>query len=228
MDAAGGQLRCRSDATVKMTAQRLSPPCIAVQSWGQLDLEIQSKNSSTLAHLGVVLPKGVVRGHPNPLHSKLAARLRAARKRASLSASRLALDAGLSDGVVRHIEDVGGIPSVQTVERLAAVLDISAAWLAFGPPSSRLPPPTELCEPTDSFAARLTAARALRGLSRKALAKAAELSLTAVTGLESGQVPNVATVERLAKALKIAPGWLAFGPAAAEAQTMSVPLTLGR
>lgn len=198
-------------------------------AWGQLDLEFKSEISPTLATLGVVLPKGVVRGHPNPLHSKLAARLRAVRKRADVSASRLAIDAGLSDGVVRHIEDAGGVPSVQTVGRLAAVLGISAAWLAYGPPSPRLHQPSELTDTPATFAERLTAARTLCGLSRKALAKAAELSLTAVTGLESGQVPNIATVERLAKALKIAPGWLAFGAEPlAPAQTISTPLPLDR
>lgn len=185
--------------------------------------------SPTLARTGVVLPKGVVRGHPNPLHLKLAARLRSARKRANLSASRLALDAGLSDGVVRHIEDVGGVPGLLTVERLATILGISAAWLAYGPPSPRLKQPSELPDTLATFAERLTAARMLRGLSRKALSKAAELSLTAISGLESGQVPNVATVERLAKALEIAPGWLAFGPEpSCESQTISSPPPLGR
>jgi transcriptional regulator with XRE-family HTH domain len=176
-----------------------------------------------------VLPKGVVRGRPNPLHLKLAARLRAARKRANVSASRLALDAGLSDGVVRHIEDAGGVPGLQTVERLAGILGISAAWLAYGPPSPRLQRPSELIETIATFAERLTAARTLRGLSRKALAKAADLSLTAVSSLESGQVPSVATVERLAKVLKISPGWLAFGAEPSNpAQTISSPPPLDR
>jgi transcriptional regulator with XRE-family HTH domain len=205
----------------------ISSPSIAVASWGQVDLDISTDIPSTLATSGVVLPKGVVRGHPNPLHLKLALRLRTARRRSKLSASRLALDAGLSDGVVRHIEDAGGIPGVTTVERLATALGLSAAWLAFGPPSPRLPVPQDLTEETASFAERLSAARTLRGLSRKALAKSAELSLTAVSGLEGGQIPNVATVERLARALKISPGWLAFGlETATQAQTMLTPLPL--
>lgn len=179
--------------------------------------------------MGVVLPRGVVRGQPNPLHLKLATRLRAARKRAKLSPSRLALDSGLSDGVVRHIEDAGGVPGLQTVESLAAVLAISPTWLAYGQPSPRLKHPAELTAGPATFAARLAAARTLRGLSRKALAKAAGLSLTAVSGLESGQVPSIATAEKLAKAMKISPGWLAFGTEATHAaQTMSSSLPLER
>ena len=178
---------------------------------------------------GVVLPKAVVRGHPNPLHLKLAARLRAARKRANISPSRLALDAGLSDGVVRHIEDAGGIPGLLTVQRLASLLGISAAWLAYGPPSPRVKHPPELSAALVTFAERLTAARMLRGLSRKALSKAADLSLTAVSGLESGQIPNVATAERLAQALKVSPGWLAFGADPSDVtQTISRLLHLER
>lgn len=176
-----------------------------------------------------MLPKAVVRGHPNPLHLKLAARLRAARKRANISPSRLALDAGLSDGVVRHIEDAGGIPGLLTVQRLASLLGISAAWLAYGPPSPRVKHPPELSAALVTFAERLTAARMLRGLSRKALSKAADLSLTAVSGLESGQIPNVATAERLAQALKVSPGWLAFGADPSDVtQTISRLLHLER
>jgi transcriptional regulator with XRE-family HTH domain len=150
-----------------------------------------------------------------------------ARKKAKLTPSRLALDAGLSDGVVRHIEDAGGVPGIQTVERLAAVLDISPAWLAYGPPQKRLAQPSELAPFTGNFARRLLAARTLRGLSRKALAQLAELSLTAVSDLESGRVPNVATAERLAKALKLSPGWLAFGAEPApQGQIISSPSSL--
>ncbi len=212
---------------MKQTAQRLSLSSISISSWGQVDLDLSNVISSTWVVCSVVLPKGVVRGQPNPLYQKLAARLRMARRHVKLSASRLALDAGLSDGVVRHIEDAGGIPGLQTVERLATVLGISAAWLTYGPSSPKLKHPPELVVSLGSFAERLSAARALRGLSRKALAKTAELSLTAVSGLESGQVPNVATAERLAKALRISPGWLAFGAEpSADAQMRSRPLPL--
>ena len=152
-----------------------------------------------------------------------------ARKRAKLTPSRLALDAGLSDGVVRHIEASGGIPGIQTIELLAVVLGVSPSWLAYGPPSKRQPPPPELPDVPASFAERLTAARMLRCLSRKALAKAAELSLSAVSGLENAQLPSVATAERLAKALRVPPGWLAFGAEpTATAQMISDPLPLGR
>lgn len=155
-------------------------------------------------------------------------RLRSARKQAKLTPSRLSLDAGLSDGVVRHIEDEGGVPGLATVQRLADALGISPAWLAYGQAPEKQQPPAGLSD-SATFAERLQAARSTRGLSRKALARETGLSLTAITGLESGQVPSVTNAEKVAKALRVSPGWLAFGgPSATAAQTISSGLLLER
>ena len=46
----------------------------------------------------------------------------------------------------------------------------------------------------------------------RALAKAADVSYQAVLYTESGQtVPRVDTIEAIAVALDVAPGWLAYG-----------------
>lgn len=78
-----------------------------------------------------VIPGLVVRGRKNPLHQGLPARLKQARQAAGLSRRALAARAGLSNPVVRNLE-AGTIPGVDTAERIAQALGISACWLAYG------------------------------------------------------------------------------------------------
>jgi transcriptional regulator with XRE-family HTH domain len=59
-------------------------------------------------------------------------RLKRARKEQGMSARELSLAAGLSPNVVQMIEEQGRLPALDTVERLASVLSVSTAWLAFG------------------------------------------------------------------------------------------------
>mgnify|MGYP001260868965 CR=1 FL=1 len=63
----------------------------------------------------------------------------------------------------------------------------------------------------DTFAARLTFARTVRGASMRALAEDAGISVNTVSKLESGETdPRCGTVAALAAALRIRPAWLAF------------------
>ena len=62
------------------------------------------------------------------------------------------------------------------------------------------------------FADRLRRARRDAGLHAAGLCRAAGLSKSAVLRLEIGPgLPTLPTVEKLARALGLAPGWLAFG-----------------
>lgn len=60
-------------------------------------------------------------------------RLKRARKERGLSARELSLSAGLSPSLVQMIEDQRSrLPGLDTIEKLAMVLGVSTAWLAFG------------------------------------------------------------------------------------------------
>lgn len=65
--------------------------------------------------------------------SKIGKRIAVCRKRAGLSASRLSLEAGLARSHVAAIES-GRNPrlTVETVEKLARVLNVRAGWLVDG------------------------------------------------------------------------------------------------
>jgi transcriptional regulator with XRE-family HTH domain len=65
---------------------------------------------------------------------------------------------------------------------------------------------------SDGLAARLRALREEQGLARFALCRAAGVSAYVVATIEAwGQIPLIDTVEKLARALKVSPGFLAFG-----------------
>lgn len=157
-----------------------------------------------------VIPTGVVRGRQNPRYKGLAARLKKARKAASLSFDSIADAAGITDGsTVVHLErKPGHVPRLDTVEKVAYALGLSPSFLAYG-----LDGDTSRGEAlrADGVAERLQAARRARGLSMRALARLAGLTDTAVRTTEAGiTVPTVATVEEFAKALGVSPAWLAF------------------
>jgi transcriptional regulator with XRE-family HTH domain len=158
-----------------------------------------------------VILTGVTRGRKNPLHFGLPARLEAARFAADLALHTLALDAGLSYSAAYQVS-AGGVPGIDTVERLANVLKVSPSFLAYGEAHEWTPAPAPRHE---GVRGRLEQMRLARGMGRKPLGKASGTSDTAVRGIESGpSVPGVDTVERLAKALKCSPGWLAYGEGA--------------
>lgn len=158
-----------------------------------------------------MLPRAVVRGHRNPLHSKLPERLRKIRKGARYSGSALSTEAELARNAVRDLERAARVPRVDTLERVAAALAVSPAWLAFGEgdPQPWEPSPT-LC--AEGVGERLREARMLRGYSVREVGRLSGTSDTLVRMTETGQtLPNIGKVEALADALSVSPGWLAFG-----------------
>ena len=177
----------------------------------------------------VAVLSSVTCGRKNPLWFGLAARLKSARKQAGLSHHRLGVLAG-GRGVPAAVENSEQIPGIDTVEKLANALGVPACWLAFGndgeepfrkkirrhglTPDS---PEPQLAErpPTADHAdigSRLSEARAAAGLSMRELGRRAELSVQAISLMESGRAfPRVDSCEALATALAVAPCWLAYG-----------------
>lgn len=155
-----------------------------------------------------VLRDDVTRGVKNPLHFGLPRRLRVARLRADLGRQPLSLAAKLAGNAVQRIEVEQRVPSVEAVEKLAAVLRVSPCFLAFG---VERPFDEQAVGRIGELAARLRFAREQSGLSQNALAKAAGVARTMIGYIESGAtMPSVATIELLASALRVSPCWLAF------------------
>lgn len=66
-------------------------------------------------------------------------RLKSLRQKRGLSLNALGIAAGLTYTTIHNIETGRTVPGIDTVEKIADALDISAAWLAFGegePPSA--------------------------------------------------------------------------------------------
>lgn len=150
-----------------------------------------------------------MRGRRNPAYLGLPERLRKARRRNRLGMSAASAESGLSTGTAFRIERRESIPRIDTLERFATALGVSPSWLAYGEGE-------EPAVPAASFVAtvgeRLAAARQQRGLTRKALGIAAQLTGQTVANIETGRmIPQVHTVEMLAGALGVSPSWLAFG-----------------
>lgn len=171
----------------------------------------------------------VARGRKNPLWQGLADRLKRLRDHAGLTQAEVGNAAGCGGSVIHFIE-AGRRPGVDTLARIAAALNVPACWLAFGadgdePFREKIPrpepppaaPPAELLDAKDvvageGLAERLAAARQAARLSMRELGRQAELSVNAISLLESGRgVPRVDSCEALARALQVAPCWLAYG-----------------
>ena len=122
------------------------------------------------------------------------------------------------------------MPTLDTLEALAARLGVSPGWLAYGhegnePFRERYPRPfSEPADPNpddelrifraafEGFPSRLEQARERSGLSMRTLSTAAGISVQAWSNSEAGKVvPRVDTCERMAVALGVAPSWLAYG-----------------
>ena len=157
-----------------------------------------------------VLPEGVVRGRKNPLYTGFSRRLKQARK--ATGQTRFGLTTkmdSLDRGMVATLEQGQRIPRLDTVERIAYVLGLSPAFLAYGIEQECLP--VEQLRAAD-IGSRLRLARVACGLSVLGLAQLADASHTAVGNIErGGTMPSIATVEALAKALNVSPGWLGYG-----------------
>lgn len=163
----------------------------------------------------------MVRGRKNPLHYGLPSRLRKARKTAGLSRKAVVQKVGAGQTAVRDIETNQRLPTVATIARLASALNVSAAHLAYG-----LGEPTSdsTAANTDDMGARLTSVRVERGHTKAALARLVELSPSTVADIENGAQSGVEVVEALASALRVSPGWLAFG----EGSKVLPPIRRGR
>lgn len=156
-----------------------------------------------------MLPRAVVRGRKNPACLGLAGRLQESRQQANLDGKALSLLAGLTHDTVYRIEQQGRFPSVKTVEMLAVALKVSPCWLAYGVQGPCSPVDTPRCL---SLATRLNQARTAGGLSCRVLAVNAGTSSTTISRAEKAETfLGIDTLEKIAKALKVSPCWLAYG-----------------
>lgn len=157
-----------------------------------------------------MIPSGVVRGRKNPLYSGFGQRLKRARRSAKLSHAALARRAGLGSRTTTALLENGErIPRLDTVDKLATALGLSPSSLAFGLDSAG---DSSQALRYEGLPARLTEARLARGLSLRELGRRADASGTLVQQTERGRnVPTLATLEQLAKALAVSPAWLGFG-----------------
>ena len=116
---------------------------------------------------------------------------------------------GMSNSAAFLIERRQTLPRINTIERFAAELCVSASWLAYGEGAEDAVQ-AELT--AGGIGQRLEAARKARGFSRQALGSAAGLTGQTVANIEvHGMIPRVDTVEMLAKALQVTASWLGFG-----------------
>ena len=150
----------------------------------------------------------MVRGHKNPLHHGLPARLRKARRTAELTPKAVVQRMGGDQALVREIEDGQRLPTVGTLARLAAALEVTPAWLAYGIGEPATGQRAATC---DGMGARLQGARLQAGYSKAAAARLVDLSPSAYAKIENGGQSGVDVIESLAKSLGVSPGWLAFG-----------------
>lgn len=150
----------------------------------------------------------VVRGSPNPRHSRLAFRLKKARKQRGLTHLELARGAGVSEATALYVEKGQQLPNVGTVARLALALSVSAAWLAYGLGEQSHGGTVATC---DGMAERLRSARTGCGQTRTDLARLLERTPGTISGIENGGQAGVDTIDQLAKALHVSPAWLAYG-----------------
>jgi transcriptional regulator with XRE-family HTH domain len=167
------------------------------------------KQCPSLRAAGAVLAGIVTRGRPNPLHYRLAERLKQARKAAKMTRQGVSLAAGLSNNTAYFIEVDGRVPGLDVVEKLARTLHLSPSFLAYGLQFPFVASDALVCQ---GMGARLKSARESRGLAIRALARLAGTSDTTIKNAEAGRtIPTVATAEQIAKALGVSPCWLAYG-----------------
>lgn len=174
---------------------------------------------------------GVTRGKKNPLYQALSRRIAMLRSAAELTQHELAEMAQLTRQAVSLIESGQRTAKISTVESLATALGISPAYLAFGEEGEQLwrkrrprfgiePEPMPMPSPGarlcpnlhHRMGERLRQAREAKNLSMRALGRAAGCTVASVSLLEAGTgVSLLSTCEELAKALDVAPAWLAYG-----------------
>ena len=98
----------------------------------------------------------------------------------------LAQRVGRDPSVSADIEMNQRLPTVGMVVRLAAGLEVSVGWLAYGIGS---PHPEETPATTEGMSARIKTARMEQGFTKAGLARLADLSATALANIEKGRRP---------------------------------------
>lgn len=202
----------------------------------QLHIGCQQKVSTlgesriTVAFVRGCVLSGVPRGRKNPLCTTLSVRLSLTIEAARTPQTRVAAAAGIAQPVISRTMAGLSTPAIDTVERIAAALGVPPGWLAYGDegtepfrqrrPRSPVPMDPPVPEPAQREPAglykgvgeRCKQARTARGLSLRAVAKAAGISAQSLLLTEAGEtVPLVSTCEALAGALLVSPVWLAYG-----------------
>jgi len=187
-------------------------------------------NHFTVGRITIV-DSGVTSGVKGPLHLNFARRLVDLLDAADKSQSIVGKLAGVNRVTISLWETSKQLPRVDRCERIALALSVKPSWLAYGPEGSlrfrqrrNLPagarlhpvpilrPATEIPLGSAGLPARLKSSREALGLSLRALGAAAGTSGQGIMIIERGDVlPGINTVEALAVALDVAPGWLAFG-----------------
>lgn len=195
-------------------------------------IHINQNDKNRFTVVGVtIVDSGVTSGVKAPLHLKFPMRLRELLDMADRSQAIVGNLAGVNQVTVSLWETSKQLPRVDRCERIALALSVKPSWLAYGPegamrfrqrrslpPGARLHPlpilrpATEIPLGSAGLPARLRSAREALGLSLRALGAAAGTSGQGIMIIERGDVlPGINTVEALAVALDVAPGWLAFG-----------------
>lgn len=182
-------------------------------------------SASTVA-VATVVPRGL----KNPVWLGLSRRFAAVIELGGVNKLQLAGLSQLNYATVWRLEEGSVGVRIDTVERLAAALGIPPGWLAYGDegtepfrqrrPRSPVPLDPPVPEPGKREPAglykgvgeRCKQARDARGLSLRAVAKAAGISAQSLLLTEAGEtVPLVSTCEALAVSLDVSPCWLAYG-----------------
>jgi DNA-binding Xre family transcriptional regulator len=108
---------------------------------------------------------------------------------------------------VGYLESGQRWSSLGTVARLASALGCSAVWLAYGLGAPQEAGSVDIA----GLGSRLASLRTESGLTKADLVEATGLSSAAILGIERGAEARIDTVERIAKALGVSPGWLGYG-----------------
>lgn len=169
-------------------------------------------------------------GYRNPLCFGCADRIRGRIDASGLTRKDLAAMSGVSHSAICHVEDGNNFPRLSTIERIGECLGISPTWLSYGEEGTvrfrkrRAPSPVPYDPPeTDpaprppmqcwrGVSQRLRRARTALGFTLRDIGEAAQVSPQGVLLIEKGvSDPMITTIEQLAVALDVSPGWLAFG-----------------
>jgi len=99
------------------------------------------------------------------------------------------------------------LPTVGTIAKIAAALGVSAPWLAYGLGDTT----ADSAATCEGMGLRLQTVRVERDHTKASLARLAGLTAPSIAQIENGGQAGVDTIEALAKALGVSPGWLAYG-----------------